>query len=154
MVAALVLILDQLTKWWAVNNLQEPVHVVWTLRLVLAYNTGTAFSLGAGLGPVIGILAVVVVIVLVRLGRTVMTPVGIVGLGMVLGGAVGNLADRLFRESHGFLHGAVVDFIDLRWWPIFNVADSAIVVGGILLVLTGLGQDAKSRTVQSRAGVS
>jgi len=140
--AALVLIVDQLTKWWVVNHLDEPLHVVWTLRLVRAYNTGTAFSLGAGWGPFIGILAVVVVVLLVRLGRTVVSPVGAVALGLVLGGALGNLLDRVLRDGTGFLHGAVVDFIDLRWWPIFNVADSAIVVGGLLLVLSGFGRPA------------
>ena len=57
-------------------------------------------------------------------------------LGMVLGGAVGNLADRVARAGDGFLGGAVVDFIDLQWWPVFNAADSAIVVAGVILVLT------------------
>ena len=143
--AAIVLVVDQLTKWWVVEQLDQPVHLVWTLRLVRAYNTGTAFSLGAGLGPFIGLLAVVVVVVLVRVGRTVVSPVGTIGLGLVLGGALGNLTDRLLRDGHGFLRGAVVDFIDLQWWPIFNVADSAIVVGGVLLVLSGFGQPARRR---------
>ena len=58
-----------------------------------------------------------------------------IALGLVLGGAFGNLADRLFREP-GLFRGAVVDFIDLRWWPVFNLADSAITCGCILLVLT------------------
>jgi signal peptidase II len=95
------------------------------------------------LGPLIGIFAVVVVVLLVRFGRTVVSPVGTVALGLVLGGAVGNLVDRLLRDGSGFLHGAVVDFIDLHWWPIFNVADSAIVVGGLLLVLSGFGHSAR-----------
>jgi len=149
--AVLVLVVDQLTKWWVVNHVDEPVHVVWTLRVVRAYNTGTAFSLGAGWGPIIGILAVVVVVLLVRFGRTVVSPVGTVALGLVLGGALGNLLDRLLRDGSGFLHGAVVDFIDLQWWPIFNVADSAIVVGGLLLVLSGFGQSA-SRPSRSATG--
>ena len=55
-------------------------------------------------------------------------------LGLVLGGALGNLVDRAFREGSGFLGGAVVDFIDLQWWPVFNVADTAVSVGGVLLV--------------------
>jgi signal peptidase II len=57
-------------------------------------------------------------------------------LGLVLGGALGNLADRVFRDGSGFLGGAVIDFIDLQWWPVFNVADIAVTVGGVLLVLT------------------
>ena len=63
---------------------------------------------------------------------------GAVAAGLVAGGALGNLGDRAFRGDDGFLHGAVVDFIDLQWWPIFNVADSAIVVGGILLVVVSM----------------
>ena len=104
---------------------------MWTLRLVRAYNTGTAFSLGAGLGPFIGLLAVVVVVLLVRFGRTVVSPVG--------DGRARPGAGRRARQpgstaccatADGFLDGAVIDFIDLQWWPMFNVADSAIVVGG------------------------
>jgi signal peptidase II len=58
-----------------------------------------------------------------------------IAIGMVLGGALGNLSDRAFRGGGGFLGGGVVDFVDLQWWPVFNVADSAIVVGAILLFL-------------------
>jgi signal peptidase II len=144
-VATLVLVADQVTKWLVINHVNEPVHVLWTLQLVKAYNTGTAFSLGVGLGPFIGLLAVGVVVMLVRLGRAVVNPVGLTALGLVLGGAVGNLIDRLFRESHGFMHGAVVDFIDLQWWPVFNLADSAIVIGGFLLVMSGFGSDRVAR---------
>jgi signal peptidase II len=61
---------------------------------------------------------------------------GVLSLGLVLGGAFGNLVDRLFRDGSGFLGGAVIDFIDLQWWPIFNVADMAVSIGGVLLVLT------------------
>ena len=60
-----------------------------------------------------------------------------IAVGAIIGGAIGNLADRAFREGGGFFGGAVVDFIDLQWWPVFNVADSAIVVGGILVVWRG-----------------
>jgi signal peptidase II len=56
-----------------------------------------------------------------------------VSIGLVLGGALGNLVDRAFRPGDGFLGGGVVDFIDLQWWPVFNLADSAIVVGAIVL---------------------
>ena len=55
--------------------------------------------------------------------------------GLISGGALGNLLDRAFRGDDGFLHGAVIDFIDLQWWPVFNVADACIVVGAILLVI-------------------
>jgi signal peptidase II len=138
-VAVALLAVDQLTKWLAVNHLREPVELIWTLRLALTYNTGTAFSLGLGLGPVIGVLAVVIVVVLARLGRAVVSPLGVVALGLVMGGAVGNLADRVLRSDGGLLDGAVVDFIDLQWWPVFNVADMGIVVGGVLLAASGFG---------------
>lgn len=137
-VAAAVLGLDQLSKWWAESSLKDPIDVIWTLRFALHYNTGTAFSLFTTLGPVIAVLAVAVVILLVRMGRTMVDRVGLVALGMVLGGAVGNLVDRLLRtDGAGFLHGRVVDWIDLQWWPVFNIADAGIVVGGLLLVFHG-----------------
>ena len=80
-------------------------------------------------------LAIGVVIALIAFGRAIDTTVGAVSLGLVLGGAVGNLLDRIFREGSGFLGGAVVDFVDLQWWPIFNVADAAVSIGGVLLVI-------------------
>jgi signal peptidase II len=107
---------------------------VWTLRFNLTFNSGMAFSRGQGLGPIIGVLAFVVVIVLVgSLARTA-TGVARIAVGMVIGGALGNLADRVFRSGGGFLRGRVIDFIDLQWWPVFNAADAAIVVGGMLIL--------------------
>lgn len=137
-VAVVVLAADQATKWWAENRLADPIEVVWTLRLALHYNTGAAFSLFTTLGPLLGILAVGIVIVLVRMGRTLVDRVALVALGLVLGGAVGNLVDRVVRTNgRGFLQGRVVDWIDLQWWPVFNIADMGIVIGGALLVLRG-----------------
>jgi len=112
--------------------------VVWTLRLMLTRNTGAAFSLGGGSGAIIGALALVVVGVLVWQGRTVGSRLGAVALGLVLGGALGNIADRAFRGDGGLFGGAVVDFIDFQWWPVFNVADMGVVIGGILLVVVSL----------------
>lgn len=127
---------DQLSKRWALNALDDRViHLVWTLQLNLAFNTGMAFSRGEGLGPVIGVVALVVVVAMLMSLRRADSLLSAVAAGMVLGGAVGNLADRLFRGS-GWLQGAVVDFIDLQWFPIFNVADIGITVGGALLVLS------------------
>ena len=134
-VAALVFGLDQLTKWWALDALADgPVHVIWTLRLILVENRGTAFSLTNRGGPVIAVLALTVVGVLFWFGRGVSSKLGLVAMGMVAGGALGNLADRALRAHTGVLSGGVVDFIDFRWWPVFNVADMGIVVGGLLLV--------------------
>jgi signal peptidase II len=137
-IAALVVLVDQLTKHWAVNHLVDhDDDVVGSLRLHLAHNTGMAFSKGTGLGPVIGVVALVVVVgLLVSIGRE-SSPLYTPAVGLIVGGAVGNLLDRLFR-SPGWFRGGVVDFIDLQWWPIFNVADIGVTVGGALLLLSTL----------------
>lgn len=136
--AGVVLLLDQLSKQWAVDRLkgQAPMDVVWTLRLNYAENTGMAFSKGSGGGRWIALVVIGIVVALVLLARNVRSTVGLVLIGVVIGGAFGNLWDRLFRAAGGgFLSGAVVDFIDVQWWPIFNIADASVVVGGILLAL-------------------
>ena len=140
------LLFDQLTKSWAESSLTtRDIDVVGSLRFNLAYNTGTAFSLGGGLGPWIAVVALAVVGVLVWQGRTVRTRLGAVALALIVGGALGNIIDRAFRGEDGFMQGAVVDFIDLQWWPIFNVADIGIVVGGILLVISSFSGSRRRR---------
>ncbi len=104
------------------------------MQLNLTYNTGAAFSQGEGLGPYIGIAAAAVAIGLLWSGRTVPTRTGAVAVGLVLGGAAGNLTDRAFRAGDGFLGGAVIDFVDVQWYPVFNVADMAVVGGALLLL--------------------
>ena len=137
-VALLVVVADQLSKHWALNALQDGrvVEVVGSLQFNLFFNRGVAFSLGSerGLGPWISVLAVLVVVG-ISFGATSRFPLGAVASGLISGGAAGNLIDRAFRGDEGFLHGAVVDFIDLQWWPVFNIADAAIVVGAGLLVV-------------------
>ena len=134
--AAGTLLVDQLTKWWAVNALDDRnIDLFWTLRLNLVLNRGAAFGFGTGLGPVIGVLAVIVIVSLMRAGRVDPTPAVQVALGLVAGGALGNLADRALRAEDGFMSGAVIDFIDVQWWPVWNVADMALVFGVILLFL-------------------
>jgi len=137
--AAVVLAIDQLTKWWALERLQtETIDVIWTLRFNLTFNEGAAFSFGGdGYGPFIGIAALVVVGVLLWTGRQFQSKLGAFALGLVLGGALGNLADRAFRGD-GLFDGAVVDFIDVQWWPVWNVADMGVVVGAILLAYVGI----------------
>lgn len=139
---------DQLTKSWALRALEDgPVHVAWTLQLNLSFNTGAAFGLGRGMAPLLMVAAIAVLVAVVALGRSVAdTPGTSVALGLVVGGALGNLADRFLRD-HG---GAVVDFIDLQWWPIFNVADMAITVGAGLLLLTGLREPAATKAAETR----
>ena len=137
-VALTVLVLDQASKHWALNALADGrvIEVVGSLQFNLFFNRGVAFSLGSdsGLGPWISVLAVIVVVG-VSFGATSRFPLGAVASGLISGGAAGNLIDRAFRGDDGFLHGAVIDFIDLQWWPVFNIADSAIVVGAMLLVI-------------------
>ncbi len=146
-IAAVVVVLDQLAKHWVLNALTDspPRHVIWTLQLNLSFNSGMAFSTGQGIGPIIGAAAIVVVAGLALSVRRVGSPVAVIAAGLVTGGAIGNLADRLFR-GRGWLHGSVIDFIDLQWFPIFNIADSAITIGGVLFFgwsLFGEGRGAR-----------
>ena len=134
-IAGAVLLVDQLTKSLALDALADgPVQLVWTLRLNLSFNSGVAFSAGRGLTPVITMAGIVLLGVLVFLTSRVESRAQALPLGLLLGGAMGNLSDRLFRD-HG---GAVIDFIDFGWWPIFNVADMALTCGVILFVIVGL----------------
>ena len=134
--AAVLLIVDQLTKWWALEVLEggRIVDIVWTLRLRLVFNTGAAFSSFQGLGPLLGIAAAGVAAILLLNRRLARGGPSAVSVGCIAGGALGNLTDRLFRSGDGFLGGAVVDFIDVQWWPVWNVADMGVVVGGAALV--------------------
>jgi signal peptidase II len=135
-IAIVVVLVDQLTKEWALRSLGDgsTVDVIWTLRFRLTFNTGMAFSQGTGLGPIIGVVVIGVVALLVRFLRGNGGTAVVVGGGLVLGGAVGNLIDRIFRGDR-WMRGAVVDFIDLQWFPVFNIADSCVVIGGAVLVI-------------------
>lgn len=147
-VGAAVIIVDQLTKWWAVEGLAggEVVELFWTLQLRLVRNDGAAFSLASGLTPLITLAAIAISVALVIAARRVTRPSVLVAMGLVLGGAIGNVIDRFTRPGDGFLRGHVIDFFDLQWWPVFNIADMAIVTGGFLLVvlLTEKGGDAEA----------
>ncbi len=136
LIAAVIVGLDQLSKHWAVSQLNDghTVHVLWTLQFNLAFNGGMAFGRGQGLGPIIGVIATIVVVGLVLSLRQSDNKMSIIGVGLIVGGAMGNIVDRLFRGD-AWLHGKVVDFIDFQWFPIFNVADICVNVGGGLLVL-------------------
>lgn len=146
-IAAATAGVDQLTKTLAVRHLAgghltcpataAPRHVVGTLWWVLTCNGGAAFGLGHGATPVVEAVVVVVVAALLLAGRRAARAPGrllLVGLGLLVGGAAGNLVDRLGRGNGG----AVIDFIDAvqvgrhELWPVFNVADAAIVVGAVL----------------------
>ncbi len=133
--AAIVIVADQLTKWWAVDALDDgPIELVGPLRLALTSNTAGAFGLGGDLVPILAVGAIVLVIVLATRSDATRHADVAVAAGLVLGGALGNPVDRLFR-SPGLLRGAVVDFVDVGFWPVFNVADAAITCGCVLLLL-------------------
>ncbi len=132
-VVAAVVLADQLSKWWAVRRLTSgPIHVFWRLDLALSFNTGSAFSLFQGDTPFIVVVAVGLITVLLVMVWRSPTLARAAILGLILGGALGNLSDRLFRCDHG----AVVDFVEFHFWPTFNVADACITVGCILLALS------------------
>jgi signal peptidase II len=136
-VAAVVLLLDQLSKLLVVRLLDpaDPVSLLGgllTLRLVR--NPGAAFGLAAGATILFTAVAAVVVVVILRIARRLMSLPWAISLGLLLGGAVGNLGDRVFRGPAP-LRGHVVDFIELPHYPVFNVADSAIVLAGVSMVI-------------------
>lgn len=141
LVIAVFLVVDQVTKTWAVNALDDgrTIDIVWTLRFALGFNSGFAFSQGQGLGPYIGVVAVAAIVLLSRTMMKATVPATAYGLALITSGAVGNVVDRVFRGD-GWMHGKVVDFIDLQWFPVFNVADSCITVGAFLVIL-GLFQE-------------
>ncbi len=134
-VVALIVGLDQVTKSIAVARLDraEPVDVIGSLvRFDLTSNSGGAFSVLTGFTPLLAIGAIAVSVYLVRMVRTSDDGWVVVALTLLLGGALGNLGDRIFR-SPGFLHGEVVDFIRLPRFPTFNVADIAVTFGVVVL---------------------
>jgi lipoprotein signal peptidase len=136
-VAVFVIVADLLSKLAVVAHLTEgePRNVIGTLlRLDYTRNAGAAFSFGEGMTAVFGLVAIAVAIAIVRTARRLRSLTWAITLGLLLGGALGNLGDRIFR-SPGFLRGHVVDWIELPHWPVFNLADSAIVCGGVLAVL-------------------
>jgi signal peptidase II len=139
LIALVVILLDQLTKHWAVNRLSDGriIEVVWTLQFNLAFNSGMAFSRGRGMGPYIAVVATVVIVWLLVSLRSGGTKLAALGMGLLIGGAAGNLIDRMFRGD-AWLRGSVVDFIDFQWFPIFNIADIAVNVGAGLLILNSI----------------
>ena len=140
-VAALVLAADAATKAIVVAHLREdqPVHLIGNvLMLWLTRNPGAAFSVGTGETVVFTVIAFAVIVYIARTARKLYSLGWAIALGLLLGGAMGNLTDRIFRAP-GLFRGDVVDWIAVtRYYPIFNLADSAIVCGGILTVLLAL----------------
>jgi len=135
-VATVVLLADVVTKVLAVKMLTpgQPVPIIGdTVTWTLVRNSGAAFSMATSYTWVLTLIASSVVLGIIWMSRRLVSPWWAVGLGMILGGALGNLVDRFFRAP-GHLQGHVVDFLSIGWWPVFNVADPAVVGGAILLV--------------------
>lgn len=140
-VAAAVVVLDQLTKWMALSAFDDgPTSVIGDFLIFrLVRNPGAAFNSLQGSGVLIGVVAVVVVLALIRLSGSTEHRSEALVFGLILGGAIGNLVDRAFRGD-GFLDGAVIDWIDLWFIPTFNVADSSLTIGAVLAVVVSLLQ--------------
>jgi signal peptidase II len=144
-VALSVIALDLLTKVIAVALLtpgESPRILGGLIYFSLIRNPGAAFSMATGMTWLLALVAIGVVVVIIRMAPRLRSTAWAVSLGLVLGGACGNLIDRIFR-SPGFLQGHVVDFVSVfgpnaQYFPVFNVADSAITIGGISLVITAL----------------
>lgn len=135
LVAVSVIVADQITKQLALDNLADgPIHLIdGVLSLNLHYNPGGAFGLLQGLPGFFLVSTIVIAGVLLMWAHKLEGRAHLIPLGLVLGGGLGNVTDRVFRDTGG----KVVDFIDLHVWPVFNLADSAIVIGvGLLLILT------------------
>jgi signal peptidase II len=138
-VAATVVVLDQLTKWAILTWLERAIALTPFFNLVVVWNRGVSFGMlhsDGVLAPwLLSGLALAVVVALLIWLRQVAHPLPAVGLGLIIGGAVGNVIDRV-------RFGAVIDFLDVHamgWhWPAFNVADSAICIGAALLLVDGL----------------
>ena len=157
-VAAFVLAADVVSKIIVVAKLSDrpPVRLLHGfLTLDYTRNAGAAFSIGTGATYVFGIVAIAVILVILRTARRLFSTPWAIVLGLLLGGATGNLVDRLLR-SPGVLRGHVVDWIQLPHFAVFNLSDSAISVGGVLAVLLALAGRQLDGTVarSSRAGHS
>jgi len=140
LVAALTWGLDIATKIWAVNNLsaRNPVEILGSFfQLTLVRNPGAAFSFATGATIVFTCIAVAAVIAILYYSSKITSLGWATTLGLLLGGVLGNLTDRLFR-SPGFLKGEVIDWLELTHWPVFNLADSAIVVAAFLAIVLSI----------------
>lgn len=136
-IAVVAVALDQVTKHWALNALDDGhiIEVLPTLEFDLAFNSGFSFSTGSGNGNLVGLLVIALCgFLLWQIWRDD-TPGRGVLFAVVLGGALGNLVDRIFRGDDGFLSGEVVDFIDVTWYAVFNVADMFVVCGCLAFVV-------------------
>lgn len=154
-IAGVVAAADQVTKAMALAALEggRVVPVIdGFLQLRLVRNPGAAFGIGSSLTVVLALIVVAVIVVILTMSRRLTSVPWAIALGGMLGGAVGNLVDRLFREP-GPLRGHVIDFLELPNWPVFNVADASVVGGALLIALLSLrGITYDGRRPRSEAG--
>ena len=139
-IALVAYLTDVVTKVLAVRNLdaRDPVPVVGdVLQLTLVRNPGAAFSTGTSYTVVLSMIAVAAVVVVLVLSRRLGDRVWAIGFGFLLGGVLGNLTDRVFRQP-SFLRGHVIDFLQLPHWPVFNVADICINVAAGVIILQAI----------------
>jgi signal peptidase II len=136
---ALIVVADQITKSIAVARWSSvPRQIVGThVELFVTRNSGSAFSRFQNLTPLLALGAIAIAVILARAARTATDRVTLYALVLLLGGALGNLTDR-FARSPGILRGHVVDFVQIGWWPVFNLADSCVTIGAVLLIVRGL----------------
>jgi len=153
--SGLVIVLDQLSKWLMTSwlSLYETVAIVPYFNLTMAHNTGAAFSFLAGAGGwqrwfFVCVTTVISVGLFIWLNKLAKTKLEAVSVSLILGGAIGNVIDRLY-------FGYVIDFLDVYYgsyhWPAFNIADSAIVIGAALLIIDSFRAEPKSDTGQESA---
>jgi signal peptidase II len=153
--SGLVIVLDQVSKWLMSSwlSLYETVAVIPFFNLTMAHNTGAAFSFLAGAGGwqrwfFVGLAVLISIGLLIWIQKLAKTNMEAMSVSLILGGAIGNVIDRVY-------FGYVIDFLDVYYgsyhWPAFNIADSAIVVGAVLLIMDSFRAQPKSDTYQGKA---
>mgnify|MGYP000252200332 CR=1 FL=1 len=140
LVAALTWGLDVASKIWAVNNLsaRNPAKLLGSFfQLTLVRNSGAAFSFATGATIIFTVISLLAAVAIIYYSPKITSQGWAIALGLVLGGVLGNLTDRLLR-SPGFLKGEVIDWLELTHWPVFNLADSAIVIAAFLAIVLSI----------------
>lgn len=140
LVAALTWGLDLASKIWAVNNLsaRNPIEILGSFfQLTLVRNSGAAFSFATGATVIFTAISIAAATAIIYYSTKITSLGWATALGLVLGGVLGNLTDRIFR-SPGFFKGEVIDWLELKHWPVFNLADSAIVVAAFLAIVLSI----------------
>ncbi len=139
--AAIIVVLataiDQATKQWALRNLRDgrTIDILPSLEFDLAFNSGFSFSTASGRGNLVGSLVILVSLFVLWQIWQETRPTRSALYAVILGGALGNLVDRVLRAEEGILSGEVVDFIDVSWYAVFNMADMFVVTGVVLFVV-------------------